>query len=144
MVMSRQDVYREVRSILVDILDVKEEEVTRESRLVRDLNTERYEFLEIAFRVAQGFDIKIPDGCLFPNSRVITTPDSYEPGFDPVNNYLGRVTPEAADAILEQLYGDDFSLFSEYRELEILSSDLTAGHIVDYVSSRLESGGLHE
>ena len=68
---SRDEIFAEVQSTLVDALGVDEEEVTEQATLTGDLGAESIDFLDIVFRLEKAFDIKIPRGPLRVKYRSI-------------------------------------------------------------------------
>ena len=62
----KQEIIKNVRSIIAQALKVSESEVTLESSLIKDLGAESIDFLDIVFRLEKAFKIKIPKGELFP------------------------------------------------------------------------------
>lgn len=63
---SQETTYEKVKSCLVDVLSVDEEEVTPEAALIDDLGAESIDFVDIIFRLEKSFGMKIPRGELFP------------------------------------------------------------------------------
>jgi len=70
--MRRHEVLVGVTDVLVDALGVEKEEIKREVSLIEDLGAESIDFLDIIFRLEKNFDIKIPDGDLFPGHELFT------------------------------------------------------------------------
>ena len=63
---SREDIYGKIKTCLVDVLGVDEEEVEESSELIEDLGAESIDFVDIIFRLEKSFGIQIPRGELFP------------------------------------------------------------------------------
>jgi len=59
------DIFKEIRQILVELLDVDEKEITTDTYLVRDLCAESIDFLELAVSLNNRFAIEINDDDLF-------------------------------------------------------------------------------
>lgn len=60
--MDRDQVFDEVRNIIVEALGVEEEQVNLNTRLIEELDAESLDFLDIVFRLERSFGIKIPRG----------------------------------------------------------------------------------
>ncbi|MCH8052468.1 MAG: acyl carrier protein, partial [Planctomycetes bacterium] len=59
MAKSRDEIFAQVQSTLVDALGVDEEEVSEGATLTEDLGAESIDFLDIVFRLEKAFGIKI-------------------------------------------------------------------------------------
>ncbi len=66
MAMSRDEVFEEVKEVLIDALGLDDDEVTADATLMGDLGAESIDFLDIIFRLEKAFDIKVPREELFP------------------------------------------------------------------------------
>ena len=62
----KEEVFEGVKACLVEALDVDEEDVTLDASLTEDLEAESIDFVDIVFRLEKAFDLKIPQGELFP------------------------------------------------------------------------------
>jgi len=71
---TKDEIFEKIRTALVDVLGVDDDEVKPEATLVGDLGAESIDFLDIVFRLEKSFDIKIPRGELFPED-VLTNAD---------------------------------------------------------------------
>jgi acyl carrier protein len=60
MAMSRDEIFEEVKEVLIDALGLDDDEVTAEATLMGDLGAESIDFLDIVFRLEKAFDIKVP------------------------------------------------------------------------------------
>ncbi|MEE8154695.1 MAG: phosphopantetheine-binding protein, partial [Phycisphaerales bacterium] len=72
-VMTRDEIFQTVRSIMEEALGVDEEEATLEASLTSDLEAESIDFLDIVFRLEKSFStpdrpFKIEQGELFPEN----------------------------------------------------------------------------
>lgn len=59
------DILKKIKQILAEILDIDEEEIAPETYLVRDLNAESIDLLELAVALNSAFNIKINDDQIF-------------------------------------------------------------------------------
>ena len=76
---TKEDIFRKVRTALVDALAVEEEEVTEGATLVGDLGAESIDFLDIVFRLEKAFGIEIPRAELFPED-ILTNAEYVDDG----------------------------------------------------------------
>lgn len=64
--MEHQEIFDKVRECLVAALDVEPDEVQAKASLTEDLEAESIDFVDIIYRLEQTFQVKIPQGDLFP------------------------------------------------------------------------------
>jgi acyl carrier protein len=83
-------------------------EVSRQSLLVEDLGAESIDFLDIVFRLEQGFGIQIPRGQIVEEARGDLSEDEFETngvltddGLDRLRTYLTEVPRERLRAGLK-------------------------------------------
>ena len=73
-----ENLNKKVCSVIAESLCVDESEVTMKSNLMRDLNAESIDFLDIMFRLEQEFDIRIPQREIESNARAGIAPEDFE------------------------------------------------------------------
>ena len=61
------DTLEKIKTILIDILDIEEDQITPETYLIRDLGAESIDLLELAVSLNSAFKIKIIDDEIFLN-----------------------------------------------------------------------------
>lgn len=125
--MTHDEIFKKVQAILVDALSVDEDEVTMDSRLTTDLNAESIDFLDIAFKLEQGFGIKINQGELFPENL----------SQNPKYAKDGKVTPEGLAELRARLPHINFSAFEKDPQLTKLGELFTTRVLVMFVASKL-------
>ena len=59
------DVFREIKKILMEILDLDDENISRDSYLMRDLGAESVDLLELAVALNAVFKVEINEEALF-------------------------------------------------------------------------------
>ena len=59
--MTRDDIFEQVKSILVETLSVDEDKVTMEARFQEDLETDSLDLVELVMTMEEKFSIKISD-----------------------------------------------------------------------------------
>jgi acyl carrier protein len=59
--MTTEEIFAQVRSILVDTLSVDEDRVTMEARFQEDLETDSLDLVELVMTLEEQFNIKISD-----------------------------------------------------------------------------------
>lgn len=127
MAKSRDEIFAQVQSTLVDALGVDEEEVTEQATLTRDLGAESIDFLDIVFRLEKAFGIKIPRGELFPDDLVNNQ--------DYIENE--KFTAEGLALMKKAMPHADFSSFEKNPSVEEVPSLFTVRTIVNYIDRKL-------
>ena len=84
-------IYPQVAEIVADALGCDEDEVKPSSSLIRDLDAESIDFLDIVFRLEQEFKVKIPRGKAMEEARGELSEEEFEQG--------GVVTPAGLEKI---------------------------------------------
>jgi acyl carrier protein len=59
--MTRDEIFEQVKSILVETLSVDEDKVTMEARFQEDLETDSLDLVELVMTMEEKFSIKISD-----------------------------------------------------------------------------------
>ena len=128
MTATKEQVFEQVREVLVDALGVDEEEVTGKATLMGDLGAESIDFLDIVFRLEKAFDIKIPREELFPAETLM-------------NNHAlvsnGKLTAKGLAALREKMPHTDISVFQNDPDINKLGDLFTVNSIVNYITSKL-------
>lgn len=127
MAMSREEIEKKVKDVLIDALGVDEDEVTPTAVIRDDLGAESIDFLDIMFRLEKAFGIKIPKGEMLPEN-VATDPNLVQNGV---------VTPGGIKILKEKLPHADFTDFEKDPQLENMSKLFTVNTIVNYVASKV-------
>ena len=127
MAMSREEVFEQVKEVLIDALGVDDDEVKEEATLTGDLGAESIDFLDIVFRLEKTFTIKIPRGELFPD--------------DILNNaeYVenGRMTAKGLDTLKKAMPHADFTDFEKDPDVAKMPNLFTVKTIINYVTTKL-------
>lgn len=130
MAIDKEQVFEQVREVLVDALGVDDDEVKGEATLMGDLGAESIDFLDIVFRLEKAFGIKIPREELFPAETLLTNPEL-------VNN--GKLTEKGLAELREKMPHTDLSIFENDPDINKLGDLFTVNSIVNYVGSKLNS-----
>ena len=130
--MTRDEIFQTVRSIMEEALGVDEEEVTFEASLTGDLEAESIDFLDIVFRLEKSFStperpFKIEQGELFPENLL----ENAEWVTD------GKFTDAGMTMLKERMPHVDFSAFQNDRNVEKVAELITVNSIVDFVERKL-------
>ena len=128
--MSRDEIFGEVREVLVDALGVDEEEITADATLMGDLGAESIDFLDIVFRLEKAFGIKIPREELFPAESLLNNPKF-------VSN--GKLTEAGLNELREKMPHTDITEFEKAPDINKLGNLFTVGAIVNYVEGKLNA-----
>jgi acyl carrier protein len=129
MTISKDEVFEQVREVLVDALGVDEEEVIGSASLMADLGAESIDFLDIVFRLEKQFAIKIPREELFPVETLMNNPEY-------VSN--GKLTAKGLAELKSKMPHTDLSEFQKNPDINKLGDLFTVDSIVNYVASKLK------
>ena len=127
MAKSRDEIFAQVQSTLVDALGVDEEEISEGATLTEDLGAESIDFLDIVFRLEKAFGIKIPRGELFPD-EIVNNPDHVE---------NGEFTAAGLQHLKDAMPHADFSAFEADPLVSKMPDLFTVDTIVNYVENKL-------
>jgi len=130
MAMSREEIFGQVKEILVDALGVDDDEVTAEATLMGDLGAESIDFLDIVFRLEKAFGIKIPREELFPAENVMTNPEFVSDG---------KLTAKGLAEIREKMPHTELGEFENDPDINKLADLFTVNAIVNYVDGKLNA-----
>ncbi|MFM8282088.1 MAG: acyl carrier protein [Planctomycetaceae bacterium] len=124
---ARDEIFKKVRTALVEALGVDEHEVQPEATMVGDLGAESIDFLDIVFKLEKAFNIKIARGDLFPEDVLSST--------EFVSN--GRVNDAGIAALKARMPFADLSKFESNPNVQNFANTLTVEDMVRYVQSKV-------
>ena len=130
MAMSQDEIFQEVKEVLVDALGVDDDEVAAEATLMGDLGAESIDFLDIVFRLEKAFGIKIPREELFPAEGLMTNPEF-------VNN--GKLTEKGLNELRDKMPHTNIAVFENDPDINKLGDLFTVSSIVNYVGNKLSA-----
>ena len=122
-----QDLFSKVQETLAAALGVNPEDIRPESSLVRDLGAESIDFIDIIFRLEKTFNIKIPNGELFPGNILNDERFVKE----------GIVTGAGLEELRSKVPYLDIEAFSRDPKVSRLADHFTVQMVVQYVQDRL-------
>lgn len=124
MAMEREQIFAEVKEVLIDALGLDDDEVTAESTLMGDLGAESIDFLDIVFRLEKSFDVKIPREELFPTDGLINNAE-----------YVvdGKMTEAGLAVLKEKMPHADLSEFEGNPDINKLQDLFTVDTIVNFI-----------
>ena len=128
--MSRDEIFQEVKEVLVDALGVDNDEVETQATLMGDLGAESIDFLDIVFRLEKAFGIKIPREELFPAESLMNSPEF-------VSN--GRLTERGLAELRNKMPHTNFASFENDPDINKLGDLFTVEAIVNYVDGKLNA-----
>jgi len=128
MAMTREEIFEEVREVLVDALGLDDDEVTENATLMSDLGAESIDFLDIVFRLEKSFGIKIPREELFPAESLLSNPEF-------VSN--GKLTDKGIAEFKQRMPHSDLSSFQEDPDINRLPDLFNVGSVVNFVDLKL-------
>ena len=130
MAMDREQIFEQVKTVMVDALGVDDDEVTQKATLMGDLGAESIDFLDIVFRLEKAFGIKIPREELFPAEALMGNPEF-------VNN--GKLTAKGIAELKAKMPHTDVSDFAKDPDMSKFADLFTVGMIVNFVESKLKA-----
>src|SRR3990170_779977 len=110
--MTSEEIFKKVKTCMVEALGVDDEEVTPEASITADLGGESIDFLDIVFRLEKAFGIKIPRGELFPEK--ILSNDAFVKE--------GRMTPEGLAELRKRMPHANLSQFEKNPVIKELAN----------------------
>ncbi len=122
------DILNGIKELLADILDIEAQEITPETYIVRELDAESIDLLELAVSLNARFKVEVNDGEIFLSRLRVYVTEAEEQGQDLVQ-YLSERLP-----------------FLSKSRIEAIISDLEGGptlkvdDLVCYVAWQLENG----
>lgn len=129
MAMSRDDIFNQVREVLVDALGLDDDDVTEDATLMGDLGAESIDFLDIVFRLEKAFSIKVPREELFPAEAVMNNPE-YVSG--------GKVTAKGLAELKAKMPHTNFSEFEKNPDVNKIADLFTVSAIVNFIEGKLK------
>ena len=130
MALSRDEIFEQVREVMVDALGVDDDEVTLEATLMGDLGAESIDFLDIVFRLEKAFEIKIPREELFPAENLMNNSEF-------IHN--GKMTEKGLVELRDKMPHTDLSEFEKDPDINKLGDLFTVNAIVNYVENKLKA-----
>lgn len=124
---NEQEIFEQVREVLVDALAVDEDEVEMDSTLVDDLGAESIDLLDIVFQLEKKFDIKIDRGELIPTEKLD----------DPKYVQDGKLTADGLAMLQEALPSANLETFLQNPVIQNLAKILSVKDLVHLVKSKL-------
>jgi acyl carrier protein len=130
MAMSRDEIYEEVKEVLIDALGLDDDEVTESATLMGDLGAESIDFLDMVFRLEKSFGIKIPREELFPAESLMNNPEY-------VSN--GKLTDKGMVELKAKMPHTDVTAFQEDPDINKMADLFTVAAVVNFVEGRLKA-----
>ena len=130
-----RDIHARVARVLVESLGVDEDDVIPSATLQGDLGAESIDFLDIVFRLERVFEIKIPQGELFPDAILGDQADLVQEG---------RVTDRGMVELRSRMPYADLADFERDRRLSAVADLFTVGLLVRYVEWKFGRDGRAE
>jgi acyl carrier protein len=128
--MTKDDIYDKVKTILLESLSVDDDQVTPQARLQADLGAESIDFLDIMFRLEREFKLpKIDKNELFPDSIL---------GGDPKFVKDGLLTPDGLAEMRAKMPFADLSKFEKNPKFDAIGDLFTVDLITNYVKSKVD------
>ncbi len=130
MAMSRDEIFDEIKEVLIDALGLDDDEVSESATLMGDLGAESIDFLDIVFRLEKSFGIKIPREELFPAESLMNNPEY-------VSN--GKLTETGIAELKAKMPHTDTTAFQENPSVNKLGDLFTVAAVVNFVEGKLQA-----
>ena len=101
----RMDILKDIKEILTEILDIEDQEITPETYLIRDLDAESIDLLELAVALNSRFEIEVNDDQIFLKQLRLHMMDGEEQG-EEIVKYLLDKFPFLTTQRVEEIIGD--------------------------------------
>lgn len=59
--MEKEEIFKKLKEIIIDILDIKEDKITHEATFLDDFGADSLDIVEIVMAMEEAFNIEIPD-----------------------------------------------------------------------------------
>jgi acyl carrier protein len=128
MTMSRDEIFEQVKEVLVDALGLDDDEVTKDATLMADLGAESIDFLDIVFRLEKAFGIKVPREELFPAESLMNNSEY-------VSN--GKVTEKGLAEFKAKMPHSDLTAFEADPDVNKIADLFTVDSIVNFVEMKV-------
>ena len=130
MAMSRDEIFEQVKDVLVDALGLDDDEVTAEATLMGDLGAESIDFLDIVFRLEKAFEIKVPREELFPAEAVLNNTEFVSGG---------KLTEKGLAELKDKMPHTDLSEFEKDPNVNNIADLFTVDAIVNFVDNKVNA-----
>ena len=130
MATTREQIFEEVKEVLVDALGLDDDEVTAEATLMGDLGAESIDFLDIVFRLEKSFSIKIPREELFPAESVMSNPEFVSGG---------KLTEKGLAELKAKMPHTDLADFQDNPDVNKIADLFTVDSIVNFIQTKLDN-----
>ena len=128
MAMSRDEIFEEVKEVLIDALGLDDDEVVADATLMGDLGAESIDFLDIIFRLEKAFDIKVPREELFPAEAVLNNPEFVSGG---------KLTEKGLAELKDKMPHTDLTEFEKDPNVNNIADLFTVDAIVNFVEGKV-------
>jgi acyl carrier protein len=130
MAMSRDDIFEQVKDVLVDALGLDDDDVTEDATLMGDLGAESIDFLDIVFRLEKAFNIKVPREELFPAEAVMNNPEFVSGG---------KVTEKGLAELRARMPHTDLSAFVKDPDVNKIADLFTVSAVVNFIENKVNA-----
>ncbi|MCP4746680.1 MAG: hypothetical protein GY874_11165 [Desulfobacteraceae bacterium] len=97
--------FEKVQQIIMELMDIPAKDITQETYLVRDLDLESIDFLELAVSLNAAFKIDIHDDTIFLRNLRLYLNEALEKTIQP-KEFLGRKYPFLSAERIQQVLSD--------------------------------------
>lgn len=99
------DILEEIKKVLAEILDIENHDITPETYMIRDLDAESIDLLELAVSLNSTFNVEIIDDEIYLRTFRLHMMDAEQRGDDTVR-YLSEKFPFLNESRVTEIIGD--------------------------------------
>ena len=99
------NIFKQIKKILIEILDIEDREITPETYVIRDLDAESIDLLELAVALNSEFNIEVKDDEIFLRTLRLYITEAKEQGKNTVQ-YLMEKFPFLTKSRMEEILSD--------------------------------------
>ena len=125
--MEKNQIFEKVRTIIANVIEEDENDISIDCSLVDDLGIESVDLVDISAKIEEAFDIEIADGELWNLTSFLIADGMMK---------NERITVRGAEA-LQKSFGQDFQEIKPGTCLVDIFSSIKVSFIVDYLSKKL-------
>lgn len=130
MAKTRDEIFEQVKDVLVDALGLDDDEVTAEATLMGDLGAESIDFLDIVFRLEKAFDIKVPREELFPAEAVLNNAEFVSGS---------KLTEKGLAELKDKMPHTDLTEFEKDPDVNKIADLFTVDAIVNFIENKINA-----
>ncbi len=125
--METEAIFERVRTIIANVMELDEDEISLDSSLIDDLGMESVDFIDISARIEEEFNVEIAEGELWSFGKIFADESIMKEG---------KITSHGVKYLRERFPGGDFQEVKPGTSLADIISLIKVKFIVNYVSGK--------